>query len=63
MKWIAIKDQLPPVDKEVYLHSYGFVEKGEYCGDHNWWSNTFKEFLHGVVHWAEITPPEMGETK
>ena len=60
MKWIAIKDQLPPVEIEVLLWEHVAI-----IG----WRQQNAEFTdyHGdtvrPTHWAEITPPEIGETK
>ena len=61
MKWIAIKDQLPPIEGKYVLlwkkdwFFIGFREVDRF----------YDEFDNELIatHWAEITPPEIGETR
>ena len=67
MKWIAIKDQLPPMEQDVLLwfddpvvvYRVGYLAShGEiliYDDDDGWKA--------APTLWAEITPPENEETK
>ena len=60
MKWIAIKDQLPPEAQDVLLwDSKPIIGWLRHDGDFEDY-----ELRIGIpTHWAEITPPEIGETK
>ena len=73
MKWIAIKDQLPLFYQEVLVWPF----PTDFCmtasvGPAGSWEYVVNETGFGYVdykmqipptHWAEITPPEMEETK
>ena len=64
MKWIAIKDQLLPKVEPLLLHGafdYEFAV-GEYS-DGEFYTCDYEGRIYGVTHWAEITPPEIGESK
>ena len=63
MKWIAIKDQLPPVGKEVLFYFPASFEIGKMCADKMFSFKRKKACVYPGTHWAEITPPEIGETK
>ena len=60
MKWIAIKDQLPPVGKRLWLWA-GLIYNGIFYGGRMFLTEGI--MASAPTHWAEITPPESEETK
>ena len=58
------------MDKPILLHGdfdfdFGVTrnyEASEYDGEH-FYNLSFNAYITNVTHWAEITPPEIGETK
>ena len=62
MKWIAIKDQLPPLGKEVRLKMHAVVT-GHFLSESDFYANAGQLLKAQPTHWAEITPPEIEETK
>ena len=61
MKWIAIKDQLPPVS-EYCLFWDGDCCVGYLSTTGNFFTNYSTTRIY-PTHWAEITPPESEGTK
>lgn len=64
VKWTSIKDRLPPENTHVlaYMEDRGTVILTHFYKDFaliRYGQNNFESFdkLHGVTHWAEITPP------
>ena len=65
MKWIAIKDQLPPAGNEVLFWADDWYELGFVTpnGKILLANATETNYIKHSTHWAEITPPEIGESK
>ena len=63
MKWIAIKDQLPPPYKQHLFFGFSGCELGSIGEDEIIHNDRFTDRIYKATHWAEITPPEIEETK
>ena len=62
MKWIAIKDQLPPYTLDDLPLWNGEFVIGYMLSSGRFYSSDEKRLIE-PTHWAEITPPEIGEAK
>jgi hypothetical protein len=56
MNWIKIEDELPPIDKDIWVVAGGFVCK-EYIK--SYWKNNKEDYLKSryITHWQFFIIP------
>ncbi len=64
-EWISVKDQQPPVDKEILTYMpkakyHSKINAALYDGE-DFWFDTYSSEAYGITHWAILTEPQKDE--